>query len=215
MDVAGHAGHTVLFGLGLWLACAALGTGIGAAVAAAQIFPGRWHPAWAANLFYWFSCPFFAGLASGVILALTSVPPLAGGRAFWLLLCLIIGSFTAVVAAGAVAYLSRNYDPNAAGKSKRISERSRTGKPRRAGDWEDRLRKLFRPGPTAESEQNPAKGAKAANGGMSSVAGQKAEIPPARFPSDSPLSKKPPHYAGHPRRVRVGQSKLEQPSKHQ
>lgn len=204
----------MLFGLGLWLACAALGTAIGAAVAAAQIFPGRWHPAWAANLLYWFSCPFFAGLAGGVILALRSIPPSAQGRAFWLLLCLVIGGVTAIVAAASVAYVSRNYDPNAVSKSKRISQRSRTGQPPRARDWEDRLRKVFRPRPSADNEDKQPKGTTAGNASRSSTPGQRAKLPPARFSSDSPLAK-PPHYAGHPRKIRLGQGKLEQPSKNQ
>jgi len=211
MDVAGQAGQTALFGLALWLTCALAGVGVGAAVAAAQIFLGRWHPAWAAKLVYWFSCPFFAGLATGVLLALKNVPPLAEARTFWLLLCLVIVGFTAVVAAGVVAYLSRNYHPNAVTKAKRVSRRSTDGNSSRASEWEDRLRSLFRPAPTPEANQEAA-AMSSAKRVPSTIPGQKGKLPPARFPTDSALAQ-PSHYAGHPRQVRLGGGKLEKPSK--
>lgn len=212
MDVAGQAGSTAIFGLGLWLKCALAGAGVGAAVAAAQVFSGRWHPAWATRLIYWFSCPFFAGLASGVVLALKSVPPLAPARGFWLILCLVIGAFTATVASAAVAYLSRNYDPNAASKSKRVSRRARVQRQDAADNWEDRLRSIFRPEPTADDVQAKPSGDDKAKSGQAVIPGMRGKLPPERFPAKSELAK-PPHYAGHPRQVRLGQGKLEKPIK--
>lgn len=212
MDVAGQAGSTALFGIGLWLKCALAGAGVGAVVAAAQVFSGRWHPAWAAKLIYWFSCPFVAGLATGVVLALKSVPPLAPARGFWLILCLVIGAFTATVASAAVAYFSRNYDPNAVSKSKRVSRRARVHRQDTADTWEDRLRSIFRPAPTANDAQPKTPGDAKAKGGQTVVPGIRGSLPPERFPAKSDLAK-PPHYAGHPRPVRLGQGKLEKPIK--
>ncbi len=87
MEIAGQAGHTALFGIGLWLQCALAGAAIGAAVGAIQIYPGRWHPAWATKLVYWFSVPFFAGLATGVLLARAAfgacAHPLAGAMPYY------------------------------------------------------------------------------------------------------------------------------------
>jgi hypothetical protein len=212
MDVAGQAGSTALFGLGLWLKCALAGAGVGAVVAAAQVFSGRWHPAWATRLIYWFSCPFFAGLATGVVLALRSVPPLAPARGLWLILCLVIGAFTATVAAAAVAYFSRNYDPNAASKSKRVSRRARGQRHDAPDTWEDRLRSIFRPEPTADEAQPKAPGDEKLKSGQAMIPGMRGKLPPERFPGKSELAK-PPHYAGHPRQVRLGQGKLEKPIK--
>jgi hypothetical protein len=212
MPLMDSAGNTALFGLGLWLTCALAGTAVGAAVAAAQIFSGRWHPAWAAKLVYWFSCPFFAGITTGVLLALKSVPPLAPARTFWLLLCLVIGAITATLAAGAVAYLSKNYDPNAACKAKRISRRARIQGLVTTNHWEDRLRAVFRPEPTAETDSSAAV-AKGQNvNSQPTVPGQRAKLPPERFAVKSELAK-PPHYAGHPRQVVSGRSKLQNPER--
>jgi len=212
MDVAGQAGSTAIFGLSLWLKCALAGAGIGAVVAAAQVFSGRWHPAWAARLIYWFSCPFFAGLATGVVLALKSVPPLAPARGFWLILCLVIGAFTATVAAAAVAYFSRNYDPNAASKSKRVSRRAKGQRQDAPDNWEDRLRSIFRPEPPADELPTKAHGDEKAGSGKAVIPGLRGKLPPERFPAQSELAK-PPHYAGHPRQVRLSHGKLEKPIK--
>ena len=212
MDVTGQAGSTALFGLALWLKCALAGVGIGAVVAAAQVFSGRWHPAWATRLIYWFSCPLFAGLATGVVLALKNVPPLAPARGFWLILCLVIGAFTATGAAAAVAYFSRNYDPNAANKSKRVSRRARGQRQNAAENWEDRLRSIFRPEMTTDEVQPKAHGDAKAGSGKGVTPGLRGKLPPERFPAKSELAK-PPHYAGHPRQVRLGQGKLEKPIK--
>ena len=103
MDGSEQAVQAGFFGLSLWLKCGLAGTAVGAAVAMAQVFPGRWHPAWAQRLLYWFSCPLFAGLATGVVIALRGVPPLASARTFWLILCLVIGGVTSTAAAAAVA----------------------------------------------------------------------------------------------------------------
>jgi len=212
MDVAGLAGSTSLFGLGLWLKCALAGVVIGTLVAAAQVFSGRWHPAWATRLIYWFSCPFFAGLATGVVLALKSVPPLAPARGFWLILCLVIGAFTATIAAATIAYFSRNYDPNATNKAKRVSRRA-TGRRHGAPEnWEDRLRSIFSPVTTTDEAQPKAHGGKRAGSGKGVTPGLRGKLPPERFPSKSELAK-PPHYAGHPRQVRLGHGKLEKPIK--
>ena len=212
MDVAAQAGNTAIFGLGLWLKCALAGAGIGAVVAAAQVFSGRWHPAWATRLMYWFSCPLFAGLATGVVLALKSVPPLAPARGFWLILCLVIGAFTATVAAAVVAYFSRNYDPNAANKSKRVSRRAKGQRQDAHENWEDRLRSIFRPETTTDEVQAKASGSEKAGSGKAVIPGMRGKLPPERFPAKSALAK-PPHYAGHPRQVRLGQGKLEKPIK--
>jgi hypothetical protein len=213
MDVAGQAGSTAIFGLGLWLKCALAGAGIGALVAAAQVFSGRWHPAWATRLIYWFSCPFFAGLAAGVVLALKSVPALAPARGFWLILCLVIGAFTATVAAAVVAYFSRNYDrPNAANKSMRVSRRAKGQRHDAPENWEDRLRSIFRPEMTADEVQPNASVDRKARSGKAVTPGLRGKLPPERFPAKSELAK-PPHYAGHPRQVRLGHGKLEKPIK--
>jgi hypothetical protein len=202
--------NTALFGMGLWLTCALAGVAVGATVAAAQIFPGRWHPAWAAKLLYWFSCPFFAGLTVGVLLALKNVPPLAPARTFWLVLCLVIGAVTAILAAGTVAYFSRNYDPNAVSKSKRVSRRARAQGQIVTDNWEDRMRAVFRPEPATETN-TPAAASKTQNNSFpSTMPGQRAKLPPARLHAKSELTK-PPHYAGHPRQVRLGQEKLKKP----
>lgn len=211
MDAGGQTIETVLFGLGLWLKCAVAGSVVGGAVAAVQIFPGRWHPAWAASLIYWFSCPFLAGVASGVVLALRSIPPLAEGRTFWLMLCLVIGAITAAATAVSVAYLTRNYDPNAASKAKRMAQRSRQRQMPKTADWENGLRALFRPEPTAQ--ENPTDNLPSAAASNAPVTtGRKAKLPPARYSVDSPLAK-PPHYAGHPRQIRLGRDKLQKPNK--
>lgn len=202
-----------LFGLTLWLKCALAGAGIGAAVAAVQIFPGKWHPAWAAKLLAWFSCPLFAGVACGVLLALLNVPARSGAKPLWLALCLVIGGFTALFGAGAVAYFSRNYDPKAASKAKRVSRRSLLQKASRFADWEDRLRKIFRAAPVDASaaEGNGKKGEHRKPG---VIPGQKAKLPPERFPVAT-AAPKPPHYAGNPREkdIRDNQGRLEKPIK--
>jgi hypothetical protein len=115
------------------------------------------------------------------------------------------------VAAGAVAYLSRNYDPNAVSKAKRVSRRSRGENISRATEWEDRLRSFFRPALTEETNQNEAP-AMSAKREQTTIAGRKAKLPPARFPTDSALAR-PPHYAGHPRQARAGGGRLEKPPK--
>jgi len=220
MEGTEQAVQTGFFGIALWLKCALAGTAVGAAVAAAQIFPGRWHPAWARRLIYWFSCPLFAGLATGVVVALRGVPPLSGARPLWLLLCLVIGCFTSLAAAGAVAFLSRNYDPDAAGKSKRISKRAGRSVISRAEEWEDRLRALFRP-PSAtqpgnkevEARESPKSGSKSAK----AIPGQRAELPPARHPPGA-IRVKAPLYAGKPQipppdSDQGGQGKLVKPIK--
>ncbi|MFZ9932298.1 MAG: hypothetical protein ACO3YO_08160 [Chthoniobacterales bacterium] len=212
MEIAGQAGHTALFGIGLWLQCALAGAAIGAAVGAIQIYPGRWHPAWATKLVYWFSVPFFAGLATGVLLALKSVPPLAPARTLWLVLCLIIAAATATLAAAVLAYLSRNYDPDAGSKAKRVTRRARGHRRATAhpDDWEDRLRTFFRPAPTNQESPVSAGSGAQTKKSRSVVPGQRATLPPERFPAKSELAK-PPHYAGHPRHVRTDQGKLEKP----
>lgn len=212
MDVAGQAGSTAIFGLGLGLKCALAGAGIGAVVASAQVFSGRWHPAWAARLIYWFSCPFFAGLATGVVLALKSVPPLAPARGFWLILCLVIGAVTATVAAAAVAYFSRNYDPNATNKSKRVSRRAKGQRHDAPENWEDRLRSIFRPEMATDQVQPKAHGDEKTGRGKAVIPGVRGKLPPERFAAKSELAK-PPHYAGHPRQVRLSHGKLEKPIK--
>lgn len=209
--------QTGFFGLALWLKCALAGTAVGAAVAAAQVFPGRWHPAWAQRLAYWFSCPLFAGLATGVIIALRGVPPLSDARAFWLILCLLIGAFTALVGAGAVAFLSKNYDPDVINKSKRAARRSSRRVISPIEHWEDKMRSLFRPVPTTESAS--AQPEENANGPFrareaSSIPGQKAKLPPERYPQ-SEVNVRVPRYAGKPPRAprpdSGGQGKLEKP----
>lgn len=213
MELAGQAGQTALFGLALWLKCALTGAVIGAVVAAVQIFPGKWHPAWAAKLLAWFSCPLFAGVACGVLLALLNVPARSGAKPLWLALCLVIGGFTAVVGAGTAAYFSRNYDPKAASKAKRVSRRSSLHQTSRLADWEDRLRKVFRAAPmdgsTAEGTRKATEHRR-----PKAIPGQKAKLPPERFPA-APAISKPPHYAGHPREKenRDDQGKFEKPIK--
>lgn len=211
--------QTGFFGLALWLKCALAGTAVGAAVAAAQVFPGRWHPAWAQRLVYWFSCPLFAGLATGVIVALRGVPPLSDARAFWLILYLVIGGFTALAGAGAVAFLSKNYDPDVVNKSKRVSRRSSRRVVTPIERWEERLRILFRPPPTAQSavEQSGEHAGKPNHGRATSTApGQRAKLPPERYPL-SEVSVRVPRYAGKPLRTPPpdsdGQGKLVKPIK--
>lgn len=211
MVVAAAGGQTALSGPEIWLIGAGLGALAGAAVAAAQIFPGRWHPAGAANLFYWFSCPFFAGLASGVLLALKRIHPIAEARTLGFILCVVICGITAVLGAAAVDYWSRNYDPNAVSKSKRASRRSKSKKLTRSAEWIEKLRYFFRPGQNAENNL-PVGRSITPPDGASTTPGQKAKLPPPRFPVDSPLAK-PPHYAGHPRHVFPGGEKLSDPGK--
>lgn len=217
METADQAVQAGLFGLTLWLKCALVGAAVGAAVAAAQIFPGRWHPAWAQKLIYWFSCPLLAGITCGVLMALQSVPPQSEARAFWLVLCLVIGGFTALITAGALAYLTRNYDPNAVSKAKRASRRPSSTRSPQRGNWDERLRGLFRPNNALEGGQSrplqqsqvPGTGS---SKGPATIPGQKAKLPPERFPVGSGLVK-PPHYAGNPREARPSQGKLEKPIK--
>ena len=202
MDGTEQAVQTGFFGLALWLKCGLAGTVVGAAVAAAQVFPGRWHPAWAQRLLYWFSCPLFAGLATGVVIALRGVPPLASARTFWLILCLVIGGVASTAAAAAVAFLSKNYDPDVVSKSKRVSRRS----PRRVvspiDQWEDHLRRLFRPPPTAESSARTRQesGKLSPIPETSSTPSRKVKLPPERYPL-SEVSVRVPRYAGKPLRT--------------
>ena len=219
MDGTEQAVQTGVFGIALWLKCALAGTAVGATVAAAQVFPGRWHPAWARRLAYWFSCPLFAGLATGVIIALRGVPPLSDARAFWLVLCLVIGAFTALVGAAAVAFLSRNYDPDVIDKSKRATRRSSRRDVSSLEQWEDKMRVLFRPPPTAESASAQADenaGGPSRARGASTIPGQKAKLPPERYPAGE-VKVRVPHYAGKPPRAprpdSEGQGKLEKPIK--
>lgn len=213
MEVAGQTGQAALFGLALWLKCALAGAGVGAAIAAIQIFPGRWHPAWAVKLAAWFSCPLFAGVACGVLLALLNVPARSGAKPLWLTLCLVIGGFTAVLGAGAVAYVSRSYDPKAASKAKRVSRRSSLQQASRFADWEDRLRRIFRVAPVdpATADRNGKEGSHRRRR-PSVTPGQKAKLPPERFPA-GPAITKPPHYAGNPREkeIRDNQAKFDEP----
>lgn len=202
MDGTEQAVQTGIFGIALWLKCALAGSAVGAAVAAAQVFPGRWHPAWAQRLVYWFSCPLFAGLAIGVVVALRGVPPLSGARTLWLILCLVIGGFTSLLAAAAIAFLSKNYDPEVASKSKRVSKRAARKVTSRTEEWEDRLRSLFRPPPTAKPVETELS-ATAKQSNSSTVArpipGQRAKLPPERYPL-SEAKVKVPNYAGKPSR---------------
>lgn len=200
-----QAGQAALFGFALCLKCALIGAGIGAAMAAVQIFPGRWHPAWAHNLLYWFSSPLFAGLAGGVLLALKVIPAMAKGRLLWLLLCLLIASFTAILAAGALAYLTRNHDPGATSKTRRMTRRHTGARRSHAAEWQNRVRSLFRPSQAIQrtEETNTIFAVKDA---AAPIRGQKATLPPPRFPS-GPQVPKPPHYAGHPRKISLGRSK--------
>lgn len=216
MEVAQQAGNTALFGIGLWLFCALAGLLVGAAVAAIQIFPGRWHPAWAMHLSYWFSCPLFAGLACGVVLALKNVPPLSNARTFWLLLCMIIAGFTALIAAAAVAYLTKGYELKAAAKARQMARRNSRRATSRVEDWEDRLRSFFKPLPAGPNTEQPPPDDEARSRGSSRrsfvVPGQKAQLPPERYPSED-NSRKAPTYAGNPREIRKGQGKLDEPIK--
>jgi len=219
MDGTEQAVQTGVFGIALWLKCALAGTVVGATVAGAQVFSGRWHPAWARRLAYWFSCPIFAGLATGVIIALRGVPPLSNARAFWLVLCLVIGAFTALVGAAAVAFLSRNYDPDVIDKSKRATRRSSRRGVSSLEQWEDKMRSLFRPPPTAESASAQAE--ENADGPsrvreVSTIPGQKAKLPPERYPVGE-VKVRVPHFPGKPPRTprpeSGGQGKLEKPIK--
>lgn len=213
MNVAAAGGQTALSGPEIWLIGAGLGALAGAAVAAAQIFPGRWHPAWAANLLDWFSCPFFAGLAAGVVLALKHIPPLAEARTLGFIVCLVTCGITAVLGASAVAYWSRNYHPGAATKFKRASQRSKSEKPAKSAERIEKLRYFFRPGENAENIATVGRSTSSPDG-ASTTQGQKAKLPPPRFPIDSPLARLP-HYAGHPRRVLSEGNKLSNPGKRQ
>lgn len=200
MDAVEQAVQTGVFGLALWLKCALAGAVVGSAVAVAQVFPGHWHPAWARRLVHWFSCPLFAGLAIGVVVALRGVPPLSDARLFWLVLCLVVSGFTALAGSVIVAYLSRNYDPDVTSKSKRASRRSHTDPISRANELENRLRALFRPPPTAEKvveqRQNESH-----RGGITrhsaTTAGQRAVLPPERQPMEK-LSARIPVFPGKP-----------------
>lgn len=202
MDGSEQAVQAGFFGLSLWLKCGLAGTAVGAAVAVAQVFPGRWHPAWAQRLLYWFSCPLFAGLATGVVIALRGVPPLASARTFWLILCLVIGGVTSTAAAAAVAFLSRNYDPDVVSKSKRVARRSSRRAISPVDRWEDNLRALFRPPPTADDSQqtSQSQGRLTTTRDPMSTAGQKAKLPPERYPL-SEVSVRVPQYAGKPLRT--------------
>jgi len=211
--------QTGVFGIALWLKCALAGTVVGATVAGAQVFSGRWHPAWARRLAYWFSCPIFAGLATGVIIALRGVPPLSDARAFWLVLCLVIGAFTALVGAATVAFLSRNYDPDVIDKSKRATRRSSRETVSNAEKWEEKLRLLFRPPPTAESasaQSDENAGGPSRVREVSTIPGQKAKLPPERYPVGE-VKVRVPHFPGKPPRTlrpgSGGQGKLEKPIK--
>ena len=202
MEGTEQAVQTGLFGLTLWLKCGLAGSLVGAAVAATQVFPGRWHPAWAQRLLYWFSCPLFAGLATGVVIALRGVPPLASARTFWLILCLVIGGVTSTAAAAAVAFLSKNYDPDVVTKSKRVSRRSSRRVVSPIDKWEDNLRRLFRPPPTTESSartfQDSSKLTPIPQ--PASTTGEKVKLPPERYPL-SEVSVRVPRYAGKPLRT--------------
>lgn len=210
--------QTGVFGLALWLKCALAGVALGAAIAATQIFPGRWHPAWAQRLVYWFSCPLFAGVAAGVLMALRGVPPSSEARLFWLILCMVITGFTAVLAAGAVAYLSRNYDPKAASKAKRVSRRSLSRATSRAEAWEDKLRALFRAAPATAPQTPPTPNTRGDSPATADRPGQKAQLPPERHPPNE-VTVRLPHYAGKPKREfrsdrdEGNQGKLEKPIK--
>lgn len=219
MEGTEQALQTGVFGLGLWLKCALAGAAIGGVVAAVQIFPGRWHPAWARRLVYWFSCPLFSGMAIGVVVALFGVPPLSNARGGWLLLCLVVGGFTALITAGAIAFLSRNYDPDVVSKAKRATRRSSRHTVSRTEEWEDRLRALFRPPATAvdatkQESQDVAR--PAGSHGATTIPGQKAKLPPERYPI-SEVSVKVPRYAGKPLRAPgpepKSQGRLEKPIK--
>lgn len=214
MEVAQQAGNTALFGLGLWLVCALVGVLVGAAVAAVQIFPGRWHPAWAVHLAYWFSCPLLAGLASGVVLALKNVPALSEARTFWLLLCMIITGFTALLAAAAFAYLTRDHESKAADKAKQMSRQRPSRGASRTEEWEDRVRSFFKPRttPLQAQESPPDHGTRSRRSKQRKliVPGQRAELPPERYPAEA-TPVKPPPYAGHPRGMRKTQGKFDEP----
>lgn len=221
MDGTEQAVQTGFFGFTLWLKCALAGTAVGATVAAAQIFPGRWHPAGARHLTYWFSCPLFAGVATGVVVALRGVPPLSEARMFWLLLCLVIGCFTSVAAAGAVAFLTKNYDPDATSKTKRVSKRAGRSVLSRAEEWEDRLRALFRPLPAiqgAEKDGTSRGAARPESKPAQSIPGRRAELPPERYPPGAirvkaPLPAGKPHARPRSASEQVGQGKLVKPIK--
>lgn len=221
MDGMEQAVQTGVFGFALWLRCALAGAVVGSAVAVAQVFPGQWHPAWARRLVHWFSCPLFAGVAIGVVVALRGVPPLSDARMFWLILCLTVSGFTALAGAGIVAYLSRNYDPDVASKSRRASRRNQTDPISRAYEFEDRVRALFRPPPTAEKVMEQRQSASQRSGTShrpATTAGQRAVLPPERQPMEK-LSARVPVFPGRPDKKESGdsregsQGKLEKPIK--
>lgn len=194
MDGTDQALQTGFFGLGLWFKCALAGTTTGAAVAIAQVFPGRWHPAWARRLIHWFVCPLFAGLAVGVVIALRGVPPLSEARLLWLVLCLAVTGTTALASACAVAFLSRNHDPDVVSKSKRAARRSSMQYLTRAAEWENRLRALFRPPPTAAAVEKEfsKRAAKSTSPTLAaSVPGQRVTLPPARGPQNEVMVRVP------------------------
>lgn len=206
MENTEHILPIILFALTLWLKCAAVGLVIGAAAGAAQVFFGRWHPAWGARPGTWFSGPFFSGVACGVLLALIVVPPQFAANPLWLVLCLVVTGFNAALAAGVVAFLSRNYNSAAASNAKRLSRRHAKTKTGRIADWEEDVRGIFRGSHTTEATppQRPH------NPSQSSSPRTKTKLPPERFPGGAPITKAV-NYAGKPQILKGSSDKSTPP----
>lgn len=209
MEFIKYAMQTMLFGLGLWLKCSIVGGMAGGSVAAAQIFIGKWHPAWVPRLFSWFAFPLCTGFTSGVVMALISIPPLSAGRFFWLIFCLVASSIAAAFVAGALASLTRNYNLKIVKTARHNLRRSSRSSGGRMAQWDNRLRTLFRASPNADAMAPTHRKRRL----HPPIAQQKIKLPPERFPSSPSTATKATHYAGHPRGDQIRQGKSEKPDK--
>lgn len=143
MEATPPATDVFLLAASLLTRCFLAGAFVGAVVSLVQIRYGNWHPWRAESFLPWLAFPVYAGLTTGVMVALWHVPPQAQAKPAWLVLCLAGCAVAALIGSAAVARFEGWRNPQPVEQKKRRRGRRAGKSVRNFSRWEEHLLKLM------------------------------------------------------------------------